>query len=428
MARDGDSKANRLARELVDVRSDVGLNDPGRLIKCSLLMEAAARICHPKGEKGEEPLLDAMRVLTDAVQELPEEDRHIINTAFAIGKGNWPRKLMTRRSDLAADFDRDPRTISRWEERILKAVSLKIVAREQQAILAEAESQTQEQQTASPAPDISVENIEATLALNDDCRPIGRESSITVRPLCSVESSITAVLELNDGEFGIDNTVNCSVVNPQGYFAVAEPDFQQGSDMLETALATLPDEEDESIRRVKIHAQELAKSLSNIQACQQELRQLLERLSANNARLGVSDTLEIKLPSLRAGEPLTFSYETSYPHPIDKIINFSLLSFGGSTGCVQSYLTTNDTRAFVLTTELPLPLARVRIRANQPLKVVPWGPGTAQFLSQLRSMPFMPLGSMNFISAKSDGSYEHTFRNLPSDTQVALVWFVEPVP
>jgi hypothetical protein len=63
-----EGKVARLNEELVGVRKGRGLREAGRISECPLLIKTAANICHPNGEKGE-PLLDALRVLMDAVQE-----------------------------------------------------------------------------------------------------------------------------------------------------------------------------------------------------------------------------------------------------------------------------------------------------------------------------------------------------------------------
>lgn len=419
-----DSKVARLALELANVRTDDGLSDPGRLSECPLLMETAARICHPKGDKGE-PLLDAIHVLRSAVQELSDDDILIFNSAYAIGKGNWAPKLMARRSDLGLHFNRDAKTIYRWEKRILRKVALKIVEREQQAILAEAERQSSEQQTPSPEPDISVENIEATLVLNENGKPIGRESSFTVRALHSLADSRTTVLEFNNGEFRIDNTLNCTVLNPRDFFALAELDIPEGKDVVnlfEGLFAAAPDKEAEDLLRLKMLTRKVGESLGNILRHQQALRQAQEEMSRIISGFGVSDGLAIDVPPLEAGESLTFSYDTSYIRPLDKD---TVVSYGAPLHPPTYTLAySHDVSALmVVAASLPLPRVTLRVRASQPLEVVPHlqAPGTPQFWS----MPVVPFGYINTLKRAPDGSYEHTFRDLAPRSSAVLIWFAE---
>src|SRR5207248_2429301 len=142
---------------------------------------------------------------------------------------------------------------------------------------------------------------------------------------------------------------------------------------------------------------QIAEVLSNFRTHQQGLRRALEGLDAQ----GVSDVVEVGLPSLKAGKAATFSYNATYPRPIEKDMTLSYLSLGDSRGCMQNYLGTTGSRGFVLTSTSPLPRVTLRIRANQSLRVLPYlqAPGTDQLLS----MPFIPLGILNFIDASPDG-------------------------
>src|SRR6266851_571986 len=412
---DEDSKVARLSRELADVSAGRGLREAGRLRECRLLIETAARICHPKGEKGE-PLLEAWQVLMDAVRELREDSISIFNNMFALGEDNWPEDLMARRYDLVEPLGVGYKTIYRRGKEILTTVALSIVKREEQVRSAETDGQLKESEATGAELDISVDNIGATLVLDNDDRPIGRESVFAVRPLRPAAS--VDVFESSDDEFEVSDTVNCTAINLAYDYAETIHSLEQAS-QIAREIEAVPIPEDDQLRQLKMIIQGMDEVLSEVQTHMQSASQEQAKLS----QLGLAYVWAIDLPSLKVGEPLAFSYNTSYRRPISKTTLISTAYLGDSGSCGLGYMSESRARAFFIVSSSSLPRVTLRIRAQRPLRVMPFvqTPETAHLLS----MPFIPLGLLNLIARASDGSYKHTFHDLPPGGRAFLIWFEE---
>ncbi len=140
------SKVDRLRGELVKARKGAGLREPGRLNACPTLIQLAATIRRRTPEDDTDPLVDAMDVLMEAVQELAQDSIRIFNTMFAVGEGTQLPRLEDRRATLAKTLGVDIKTIRRREDRILATVAYSIVEREQATRLREAHGRLERRQ------------------------------------------------------------------------------------------------------------------------------------------------------------------------------------------------------------------------------------------------------------------------------------------
>jgi hypothetical protein len=256
--------------------------------------------------------------------------------------------------------------------------------------------------------DVSVDYIEATLALDNDGRVIGRESSFTVRPHRPLTAPIT-VVELNDDEFEVGNAVNCTVLDPN--------ELQLHAHQLFTRAKELSSYDDEIASKLRKHTQ----------VVEEDLRRLQERLGRINeiqGGRGLAHLQRIELPSLSIGEPWTFSYSTSYSRPKIKRANLACLYLGSAPSCWLQYLVLpRERRSFAISTSFHLSRVTLRIVSERPLKIVP-NVESAQ-TAHLMSMPLIPLVLANYIARSQDGGYKHTFRHLPPDSDAALMWYFE---
>jgi hypothetical protein len=151
----GQSKVERLQHELISVRKGAGLREPGRIGKCSTLIQLARSIRRRTPEDDADPLVDARDVLMEAAKELAAESRRIFSMMFALGKeGELPR-LDDRRATLARQLGISVRNMQDREDRILSTVAYSIVEWEQNTRLRQAHGRLERRQT-----------VEATLAVD----------------------------------------------------------------------------------------------------------------------------------------------------------------------------------------------------------------------------------------------------------------------
>jgi hypothetical protein len=141
-----ESKVDRLRRELASLRKGAGLREPGRLSKCSTLIQLAHAIRRRTREDDADPLVDARDVLMEAAKELTAESRRIFAMTFALGEGGQLRRLEDRRATLARQLGIGVRTMQEREDRILSTVAYSIVELEQTTRLRQAHGRLERRQ------------------------------------------------------------------------------------------------------------------------------------------------------------------------------------------------------------------------------------------------------------------------------------------
>ena len=152
---DGESKVDRLRRELASVRKGAGLREPGRIGKCRALILLAAAIRRRTPEDDADPLVDARDVLMEAAKELTADSRRIFTMMFALGRDGELPGLEARRATLARQLGISVRNMQDREDRIVGTVAYFIVEWEQTTRLRQAHGRLERRQP-----------VEASLAID----------------------------------------------------------------------------------------------------------------------------------------------------------------------------------------------------------------------------------------------------------------------
>jgi hypothetical protein len=403
------TKVKLLEEELARARQRAALLEPGRLDKCPTLKKLATAIRHRMPEDDADPLVDAMDVLMESAEELPEGQSSIFNMMFAVGEYQQLRKLEDRRASLARSLGIDIKTLRSHEAKVLTTVAYTIVRREQETRLGQAENQIESSKSddstrGKPEPSLSIDRIEVTLVLDDEARPARRESVFTAT--ASQDLGTLYFYEFSEAPFTILGTVNCDIVL----------DF-----------STLPD-----IRQLKelerLKEQPELKERPELQSIAQELGNILDTLRTITAPIqeaaALADELgafpnSLKLPSLRSGQSHTFSYTISYSS--NKDAQASSLIRLEDQWCGFVHGANSSTGIFVCRPGQALRLLRVQLRTDRPLKVVPFTTETMK----LAHTAILPQGVPNYVAPDGDGLYQRVFHGVEPHDVHGFVWFIE---
>ena len=227
------------------------------------------------------------------------------------------------------------------------------------------------------------------------------------------------VLERTDHEFEIADPVNCTFIDLQDFTqrGYLQQFFSMTTEEREALFTAALGSSEDSLR-------EEAEALQEVLAEHSSINQFQAALGTLTAS-GLSWMTLIESPSV-GGESLVFSYKMSYHRPLSRPLAASALFIEDASSALLGftvYASSPGNKAFFVFPKTTVPRVTLRIMAQRSLKVVPLlrSPET----EHMWSMPFIPLGVLNLKPREPDGSYEHTFRNLPSDSLASLVWLSE---
>jgi hypothetical protein len=404
---------DRLWGELKGLRKGPGLREPGRLSDCCpTLTKLAAEIRQRQPEDDADQLLDAMDVLMEAAQRLPQDQADIFNMTFALWEDGELEGVGDRRATYAKRTRKSIRTIQNQEDRILKTIAVAIAERARQSRKSESKSGSQPVVAGDLEAEISVEAIQISLDLDDEAVPVRRELTFTITASRDLEHFWVA--EAGGERVEIGDTVGCQLFSDWATESMTSGRFREGASATFQELG-YAEEFEQQVRETPEAVRKVMGQADTLETLLQALEVVVDSLPLD------WQIIKIVPSRLQAGQSHTFSYGAFYREQMARDMAPTQLATPSEANiCAFRRSSTVEPEGtyFTLMAQRPLPQVTMRLKSARPLHVLP---ATRESLRYMSS-PTIPLGIANYIPSTPDGTYKHTFRMLAQDEVVSLSW------